>query len=101
MGRSFTHKRKICYKMVVEGKSVEQIARETNHSPEAITRYIKDYKRILACLHRGLSPNETAFVVKVSQRLVYEYLNLIHENQIDIKEQMDNKEYIDFDDIPF
>jgi len=54
-----------------------------------------------AYLHRGLSPNETAFVVKVSQQLVYEYLNLIHENQIDIKEQMGNKEYIDYDDIPF
>lgn len=87
--------------MIVEGKSVEETVRETNHSPEAITRYIKDYKRILACLHRGLTPKETSFVVKVSEKLVYEYLNLIQENQIDIKEQMGNDDVVNFDNIPF
>lgn len=88
MGRSVTHKRQICYKMIVEGKSVEATARETNHSPEAITRYVKDYKRILSCLQKGLTPKETAFVVKVSEKLVFEYVNLIQENQVDINEQI-------------
>ena len=101
MGRSITHKKQICYKMIVEGCSVEETARQTNHSPEAITRYIKDYKRILACLHRGLTPKETAFVVKVSERLVYEYLNLIQCNQIAVKEQIDEQGKINYDDIPF
>jgi predicted transcriptional regulator len=100
MGRSVTHKRQICYKMIVEGKSVEQTAQETNHSPEAITRYVKDYKRILACLHKGLTPKETSFVAKVSESLVLEYENLIRENQIDIKEQME-KNGGSFDDLPF
>ena len=80
---------------------MEETVRETNHSPEAITWYIKDYKRILACLHRGLTPKETSFVVKVSEKLVYEYLNLIQENQIDIKEQMGNDDVVNFDNIPF
>jgi DNA-binding CsgD family transcriptional regulator len=100
MGRSVTHKRQICYKMIVEGKSVEQTARETNHSPEAVTRYVKDYKRILACLHKGLTPTETSFVAKVSESLVFEYVNLIQENQVDIKEQMEKNE-ISIKDIPF
>lgn len=100
MGRSVTHKRQICYKMIVEGKSVEQTARETNHSPEAITRYVKDYKRVLACLHKGLTPKETAFVARVSESLVFEYENLIQENQVDIKEQM-KKNGSSFDDLPF
>lgn len=100
MGRSVTHKRQICYKMIVEGKSVEETARETNHSPEAITRYVKDYKRILSCLHKGLTPKETAFVVKVSEKLVFEYVNLIQENQVDINEQIGQDGCI-FDDIPF
>ena len=86
MGRSVTHKRQICYKMIVEGKSVAETARETKHSPEAITRYVKDYKRILSCLHKGLTTKETAFVVKVSENLVFEYVNLIKENQVDIIE---------------
>ena len=100
MGRSVTHKRQICYKMIVEGKSVAETARETSHSPEAITRYVKDYKRILACLHKGLTPKETAFVVKVSEKLVFEYVNLIQENQVDINEQI-RQDGIDFNDIPF
>ena len=101
MGRSVTHKKQICYKVIVEGKSIEQTARETGHSPEAITRYIKDYKRILACLSQGLTPKDTAFVAKVSQNLVYEYINLIYENQLDIKKQNGIYGDIDFDDIPF
>jgi DNA-binding CsgD family transcriptional regulator len=101
MGRSITHKKQICYKVIVEGKSIEQTARETKHSPEAITRYIKDYKRILACLSQGLTPKDTAFVAKVSENLVYEYMNLIDENQLDIKEQKGIYGGIDLDDLPF
>lgn len=100
MGRSVTHKRQICYKMIVEGKSVATTARETNHSPEAITRYVKDYKRILACLHKGLTPQDTAFVAKVSENLVFEYVNLIQENQIAINDRMDKDGSI-FENIPF
>jgi hypothetical protein len=101
MGRSITHKKQICYRSIVEGKSVEMVARETNHSPEAITRYVKDYKRILACLNKGLTPKDTAFVAKVSENLVYEYMNLISENQLVIKEQEGVYREIDYDDIPF
>ena len=101
MGRSITHKKQICYKVIVEGKTIEQTARETNHSPEAITRYVKDYKRILACLEKGLTPQDTAFVAKVSKNLVYEYMNLIAENQLDIKEQHGVSESKFYDDLPF
>ncbi len=101
MGRSVTHKKQICYKIIVEGKSIEQTARETNHSPEAITRYVKDYKRILACLSQGLTPKDTAFVAKVSENLIYEYVSLIEENQLDIKEQKGIYGGVDLDDLPF
>ena len=101
MGRSVTHKKQICYKIIVEGKSIEQTARETNHSPEAITRYVKDYKRILACLSQGLTPKDTAFVAKISENLIYEYVSLIEENQLDIKEQKGIYGGIDLDDLPF
>ncbi len=100
MGRSVTHKRQICYKMIVEGKSVKETAKQTNHSPEAITRYVKDYKRVLACLSKGLTPKETAFAVKVSEKLVYEYVNLIEDNQLEIDKQKGHNPIIG-DDIPF
>jgi DNA-binding CsgD family transcriptional regulator len=101
MGPSITHKKQICYKVIVQGKSIETAARETGHSPEAVTRYVKDYKRILACLNRGLSPRDTAFIAKVSENLVYEYMNLIAENQLDIKEQEGVYGGIALDDLPF
>ncbi len=100
LGPSLTHKRLICYKVLVEGRSIEETARETRHSPEAITRYVKDYKRILICLRAGLSLKETSFAVNVSEKLVYEYLNLIQENHLDLTTQapiMDKEE----DDLPF
>ena len=40
MGRSLTHKVEIINKLFLEGKSVEQVSRETYHSPAAIHRYI-------------------------------------------------------------
>lgn len=101
MGRSITHKKQICYRVIVEGKTIEQTARETNHSPEAITRYVKDYKRILACLNKGLTPQDTAFVAKVSKNLVYEYMNLIAENQLEIEKQHGISEGALYDDLPF
>lgn len=101
MGPSITHKKQICYKVIVQGKSIETAARETGHSPEAVTRYVKDYKRILACLNRGLCPRDAAFVAKVSENLVYEYMNLIAENQLDIKEQEGVYGGIALDDLPF
>lgn len=39
-----------------------------------------NYKRIHTCLQAGLSPKETSFAVKVSEKLVYEYINLFKEN---------------------
>lgn len=84
IGPSLTHKKTICYKFIVEGKSVEQVAKETNHSPEAITRYVKDYKRISACLAQNLSDEMTSYVTKTSKKLIAEYKALIEENNIDI-----------------
>lgn len=37
----------------------------------------------------------------VSQNLVYNYVNLIHENQLDIKEQKGVYGGVDLNDLPF
>jgi len=95
MGRSMTHKKSICYKMIIQGKGLEEVMRETKHSAAAVTRYVKDYKRIFTCLKAGLSIQDTAFTVKVSERLVYEYKNLIEEYE-SIKSN-----YEEEDDVPF
>ena len=54
------------------------------------------------CFINLLSFKDTAFVAKVSKNLVYEYLNLIQENQIDIENKIcDKNGKVNFDKNPF
>jgi DNA-binding CsgD family transcriptional regulator len=76
MGPSITHKRQICYRVIILGRSIEQTARETDHSPESVTRYVQDYRRVAHCLAAGFSISETAFATKLSPGLVGEYAEL-------------------------
>jgi len=77
MGRSLTHKKEICKKRKLELKSISQIARETNHTPESVSRYTTDLERIKFCLAKKLSINDISFVTKLSPGLVIEYINII------------------------
>jgi len=79
LGPSVTHKKEIIRKLFFERKSVEQVQRETYHSPEAIHRYIQAFRQVLLCRQKGLDKRDTAFAVKMSPRLVNEYLSLIEE----------------------
>jgi hypothetical protein len=79
MGPTLTHKKEIIERLFLQGKSVEQVMRETHHSAEAITRYIVAFKQVLLCHRKGLSTEEIAFAVKMSKRLVEEYQRLITE----------------------
>lgn len=79
MGPTLTHKKPIIRKLFLEGKSVQQVGRETHHSPEAIHRYIRNFKQVLLCRQKNLNTAETAFAVKISERLVKEYHALIDE----------------------
>ncbi len=79
IGPTLTHKKPIIRKLFLKGKSVEQVARETRHSPQAIHRYICNFKQVLLCQQKALSLTETSFAVKISERLVREYHSLIEE----------------------
>ena len=77
MGPTLTHKKEIIEKLVFDGKSVEVVCRETRHSPEAVLRYITNFKQVLLCRRKKLDNRETAFAAKLSLRLVEEYQRLI------------------------
>ena len=79
MGPTLTHKPMIIRKLVLEGKSVEQVSKETYHSPEAIHRYISTFRQVFLCRQKGLAPEEIAFATKHSLRLVMEYQKLLNE----------------------
>jgi hypothetical protein len=77
IGRSLTHKRIVCYKYFVQRYSTPRIARETNHSLNDIERYIHDYKRVKYCLLKNMTAKEIAIILKMSDSLVNEYIQLI------------------------
>lgn len=79
MGPTLTHKKPIIRKLFLEGKSVGDVSRETRHSPEAIHRYIRNFKQVLLCRQKGLGEQDTAFALSISKRLVREYHALIDE----------------------
>lgn len=79
MGPTLTHKREIIEKLVFEGKSVEVVCRETYHSPDAVLRYITNFKQVLLCRRKGLEKSEISFATKISLRLIEEYYELIDD----------------------
>lgn len=77
MGPSLTHKKIIIHKLFIDQHSVEQVARETNHSFQAIQNYIGTFRQVLLCRKKGMTTDETAFAIKRTPRLVKEYENII------------------------
>ncbi len=79
MGPSLTHKKIIIYKLFKEQKTVQQTGRETNHSPQAIQRYISAFRQVLLCRNKGMNNEEIAFAIGITKRLVKEYELIIDE----------------------
>jgi len=78
MGPTLTHKRVICQKLLMEGKTVEQTAKETNHSTAAVTRYANAFRRVQACLKSDLTLDQTSFATGLSQSLVQQYFDMLN-----------------------
>lgn len=80
MGRTVTHKRIICRKAFLEGKTTGVIARETDHSPEAVDHYLLDFSRVYyATVLKGMSVEEATFAIQRPRSLVEEYVKLLVE----------------------
>lgn len=82
MGPTLTHKAIICRKRFIEGKTVEQTARETNHSEAAVVRYENDFKRVAACRKENLDLEKITFATGMSKSLVKQYLDMMDGNNI-------------------
>ena len=78
-GNSLSHKWIICHKRYVEGKSADQIARETYHSLEAVDRYLGQFDRIRHCSQQGMDTTEIAHILSCSVSLVEVYQQIDKE----------------------
>ena len=94
MGPTLTHKKIIIEKLFIEQKTVQQVMRETCHSPRAIERYITSFKQILLCYRKGMSLDEISFSVRKTKNLVQEYLDIIdnYKNRMYILDNLLNFE---------
>jgi hypothetical protein len=54
-------------------------ARETYHTPRAVTRYINDFERVMECLKARWSVEKTAYTTNLSKKLTLEYADMIKE----------------------
>jgi DNA-binding CsgD family transcriptional regulator len=79
MGPTLTHKKMICIKHLIEGKSVEQTCRETNHSPEAVTRYTNDFRRVQVCLEEGWTIDKISQATGLTKPLIQQYVDIMEE----------------------
>jgi len=76
VGSGITHKRIICWLRYACGKASEVVARQTYHSLEAVDRYLGQYDRVRHCRLQGLTPEQTAYALDCSVRLVRQYLEI-------------------------
>jgi DNA-binding CsgD family transcriptional regulator len=81
VGAGLTHKRIICLKRYAEGKSPQEIARQTYHSLEAVDRYLGQYDRVRHCRQQGMIDKEIAYTLSCSISLVRQYLAIDDELQ--------------------
>lgn len=78
-GNSLSHKWIICHKRYVDGKSADQIARETYHSLDAVDRYLGQFDRVRHCLQQGMNTTEIAHILDCSISLVEVYQQIDKE----------------------
>ncbi len=97
---AITHKREIIT-LYLEGYLTPQIALKTNHSKEAVDRYIRDYHRVeLLWKHDITDLDQISHMTRLSKRVVQQYIDLLPEklrkkmsknsknkNQVDSKTQ--------------
>ncbi len=76
VGSGVTHKRIICWKRYVDGKSPDAIARETHHSLTAVDHYLGMFDRVRYCNQQQMPSHEIARVLGCTERLVVEYLDI-------------------------
>lgn len=74
---AITHKREIIT-LYLQGYLTPEIALKTNHSKEAVDRYIKDYHRVeLLWQHNITDLDKIAELSRLSKRVVLQYIDLL------------------------
>jgi hypothetical protein len=85
MGSTITHKAMIVNKHIIEKKTPEVVARETNHSQKAVDHYLNDYYRVKMLYSENKDVEYINLATKISKPVVNQYINIINQH---VKEQV-------------
>jgi len=58
-----------------------QVARETDHSPEAVAKYCVGFNKVKWCVENGMGTEEIRIVTGMKAHLIDEYLKIIDEHK--------------------
>jgi hypothetical protein len=85
MGSTITHKAMIVHKHIIEKKSPDVVARETNHSQKAVDHYLNDYYRVRMLYLENKNIEYINLATKIAKPVINQYLNIINQH---VKEQV-------------
>ena len=82
MGSCLTHKDMIVKKVVIEKKDPRIVAKETQHSQQAVDHYLRDYNRVKQVYLKEQSEDYISSVTGIAKHVVRQYINIVKcENQ--------------------
>ena len=62
-------------------KEPVQVARETDHSPEAVGKYCQQFNKVKWCVDNGWGKEEIRIVTGMKSHLIDEYLKIMEEHK--------------------
>ena len=77
MGTCISHKAIIIKKVVADKKDPLKVAQETNHSIEAVDRYLKDFYRVQYCFNDNKDIEFTSRATGLSKNLINQYFEIL------------------------
>jgi len=88
---AITHKREIIT-LYLEGFLTPEIAVKTNHSKEAVDRYIKDFHRVKLLWEHGISNlDDITQTSRLSKRVAQQYIDLLPQKSVNKSHLSKNK----------
>ena len=77
MGSTISHKAAIIHKVIIQKKDPTLVAKECNHSQQAVDRYLKDYNRV-KIIHQYTPDSDFIHqVTGIAKHVVKQYINII------------------------
>jgi len=77
MGSCISHKTMIIRKVVVEKKDPADVARECQHSQQAVDKYLKNYQRVKTAYKYNQDINYVHAVTGISKHVIKKYVNIL------------------------